>query len=198
MTQSQIANMDVKQSLSVSRKVKGTHGPLCPKLLIHGDKGMGQNFIGPALLYVLEEYPIFSIDLPSILGGTQDAYHHNEALFKLIKRARDNAPSVIYWPRILSWWESVDEKTQNSIMELIQDTPNDVNIYILATSEVKRDKLNQKLKTLFPSNFSFEIQPIAKESLNKFWSQVLIENITKKDKDISEANKKVGEIDKDQ
>eukprot|EP00494_Astrolonche_serrata_P028693 UN28960 len=60
---------------------------------------MGQSYIGPALLHALEEYPIYSIDLPSLVGD-HSSRSHDESLLSLIKEARRNSPSILYWPRI--------------------------------------------------------------------------------------------------
>ena len=71
------------------------------RLLIHGDYGLGQNYYGPAVLHALEEFPIYSIDLPTILGDAT-CRHHDEAIYNQIKEARRNSPSIIYWPRIVT------------------------------------------------------------------------------------------------
>ena len=54
------------------------------RLLIHGECGLGQKFLGPALLHALEEFPTFSIDLPSLLGDSV-CRTHDEALFNKVK-----------------------------------------------------------------------------------------------------------------
>lgn len=62
-----------------------------------------QSTLGPALLHALEEYPVYCVDLPSVLG---DATVRNaeESLLRTLAEGRRNAPSVVYWPHVDRWW----------------------------------------------------------------------------------------------
>merc|ERR1712048_1181140 len=109
-------------------------GPIRPRLLIHGEYGMGQKFYGPAILHGLEEFPIYSIDLPTIIGDITSR-HHDEAIYSQIKEARKNSPSIVFWPRINTWCESLSPCTVRSLIELLDDTPPEFPVYVVATSE---------------------------------------------------------------
>jgi len=117
--------------------VKNDVRPLFPRLLLYGQPGMGQAMIGPALLHSLEEFACFSIDLPTLVGDASTR-SHDESLFNIMREARRNSPSILYWPRINSWWDSLPHVTRNNVIELLADLPDDVCIYVLATSEVPR------------------------------------------------------------
>lgn len=41
-----------------------------PRILIHGDVGMGQNYIGAAALHQLEGYHIQTLELGTLLGDS--------------------------------------------------------------------------------------------------------------------------------
>ncbi len=41
-----------------------------PRILIHGDVGMGQNYIGAAALHHLEGYHIQTLELGTLLGDS--------------------------------------------------------------------------------------------------------------------------------
>ena len=40
-----------------------------PRLLICGEEGAGQSYLGPALLYALEGLPVHALGLPSLLSN---------------------------------------------------------------------------------------------------------------------------------
>ncbi len=42
--------------------------PFRARVLVHGDAGMGQTLLGPALLQALEDYPLYTLDLPTLLA----------------------------------------------------------------------------------------------------------------------------------
>jgi SpoVK/Ycf46/Vps4 family AAA+-type ATPase len=41
-----------------------------PRLLIHGPSGMGQTYLGPAILHHLEGFHVQSLDLGTLMGDT--------------------------------------------------------------------------------------------------------------------------------
>ena len=68
--------------------------PIIPRLLIHGRAGFGQKHLGPAILHGLEEFPMYSIDLSSLLGDPT-ARTPAEAILSKVKEARRNSPSIL-------------------------------------------------------------------------------------------------------
>jgi len=149
--------------------LKNNVRPISPRILLHGNAGMGQSMIGPALLHSLEEFPCFSIDLPT-LAGDASTRSHDECLFNVIKEARRNSPSVLYWPRINSWWNSLPMVTTNNVIELLTDLPDDICIYVLATAEVNREDLDPELAKLFSVDNSVEMVFPTTFQIKEFWN----------------------------
>lgn len=46
-----------------------------PRLVIHGQQGMGQNFIGPAILQHLEGFHVQSMDLGRLVSDSARVSH---------------------------------------------------------------------------------------------------------------------------
>jgi hypothetical protein len=104
----------------VQRSIPVRPMPHLPRVLVHGLAGMGQSHVGPALLHAFEEYPVYSLDLPSLLGDSTYAYsfhlvfHTNanrcvgsarnaeETCVRCFVESQRNAPSIIYWPHVVS------------------------------------------------------------------------------------------------
>jgi len=173
ITKSQIANLELSRNSKVQNESafkRLPQKPDQPRLLISGPIGYGQSFLGPAILHELEEFPTYSIDLPTLLGSPQGSA--DEVLFNLVKQARRNSPSILYWPRVNTWWECLQSHTRRNILELIRDTPDDVPVYVIATSEVDREilgALDQELLYLFPKDETVTLRLPDEQELREFW-----------------------------
>ena len=57
-----------------------------PRIIIHGDEGLGQTFIGSALLHFLEGYNIQNLDIANLLSDStrvSDNFYLNKSFYKL-------------------------------------------------------------------------------------------------------------------
>ena len=59
------------------------------------------------------------------------------------------APSVIYIPRMASWWEVTTDTFKETFLALIHALPSSSPVLILATSEQSVEQLPDDLKVLF-------------------------------------------------
>ena len=76
-----------------------------PRLLITGLQGMGQQYLGAALLNKIEGLHVQSFDLPTIL---EDSTRSPEAaVTQLFTEVRRHKPSVIYIPAVDVWYETL-------------------------------------------------------------------------------------------
>ncbi|KAF2709633.1 AAA-domain-containing protein [Pleomassaria siparia CBS 279.74] len=76
-----------------------------PRLLITGLQGMGQQYLGAALLNRIEGLHVQSFDLPTIL---EDSTRSPEAaITQLFTEVRRHKPSVIYIPAVDIWYETL-------------------------------------------------------------------------------------------
>jgi hypothetical protein len=65
-----------------------------------------QDHLGPALLHELEQFPVHSLGLPSLLSDPS-AKTPEEALVHIIGEARRTTPAVLYLPHLPLWWSTV-------------------------------------------------------------------------------------------
>ena len=94
---------------------------------------MGQSDLLPAaLLNALEGLPTKIIDL-SVLFSTTTAHTPEESLVQVFREARRVVPSVVYMPRMTSWWNVVGDSVQATCVSLIEALPVDLPVLILAT-----------------------------------------------------------------
>ncbi|KAH7127003.1 ATPase family AAA domain-containing protein 2 [Dendryphion nanum] len=76
-----------------------------PRLLITGPQGMGQQYLGAALLSKIEGLHVQSFDLPTIY---EDSTRTPEAaITQLFTEVRRHKPSVIYIPDVDVWYETL-------------------------------------------------------------------------------------------
>jgi len=171
ITKSSLANLEHANSSDNENNSffeRDNSAPIIPRLLIHGRAGFGQKHLGPAILHGLEEFPMYSIDLSSLLGDPT-ARTPAEALLSKVKEARTNSPSILYWPRIDSWFDSLDPSTIRSLLQLISDIPDELSVYIIGTSEIPREDLPIEAQAIFPSTLSHELRLPNEKERQQFW-----------------------------
>ncbi|CAE7598780.1 ATAD2, partial [Symbiodinium microadriaticum] len=89
--------------------------------------------VAAALLQKLESFPVFNIDLSSLLAD--GAYFSPEqALVSRILEARRAAPCVIYLPDVIGWWRSATDSLRTILMVQLDSIP--VNLAVLWVSSL--------------------------------------------------------------
>lgn len=147
--------------------------PCRPRMLIHGSSiGWGQRHIGTAVLHYLEEYPVYSLDLPS-MHGDQCARNCEEVCLRKFKEARKNAPSVVYWPHLDRWWEAATLSLKLCISTLISDLPETAPVFLLATSNCHVNELDDMLQQIFHENTTrYKMTAPPSEVIREFWKSL--------------------------
>lgn len=121
-----------------------------PWLIIHGDNSnLGQNDISKALLYEMEEYPIYSIGMPTLLSSYMG---REEALITNFAEARKNVPSILWIPDIDEWWNKSTDLMKSSLITMMNDIPSTVQVLILASSNINIKELPTEIQNLFANN----------------------------------------------
>jgi len=170
ITQAQIANLEA----STSAFSKTSTQPISPRLLIHGEPGLAQELYAQNLLHELEEFPTFGIDLPSLVKITH-THSLPEALVETMKNARREAPSILYWPQMAKWFEMMGEAMRNCIFQMLSDLPDEVSIYVVATTDQPYEKLDPQLQLLFPGHFAVGLKAPSQKLTRKFWKSVMLD-----------------------
>lgn len=104
-----------------------------PRLLITGRQGMGQQYLGAALLSKLEGLHVQSFDLPTIL---EDSTRSPEAVIsQLFTEVKRHKPSVIYIPHVDVWYETLPPAAVKTFKLLIRSIGANEPILLLGIME---------------------------------------------------------------
>lgn len=146
-----------------------------PRLLITGLQGMGQSYLGAALLNKLEGLHVQSFDLPTIL---EDPSRTPEAaITQMFTEVRRHKPSVIYIPHVDVWYQTLPTTAIKSFKLLLRSIGANEPILLLgvmeqATAKEKPDP--QMLMDLFSfsKNNQYTLEKPNKESRLEFFSSI--------------------------
>ncbi|WFC96241.1 TAT-binding protein-like protein 7, AAA ATPase [Malassezia brasiliensis] len=95
-----------------------------PRLLVHGEPGMGQAAVAAALLHRLEGYAVQTLSLPTLLGSATET--PEAALVQHFHEARRLKPSVVLVPEIDRWATLLPDTTRAAFGALLDTlAPND-------------------------------------------------------------------------
>lgn len=115
--------------------------------MIYGPPGMGQQYIGAAILHHLEGFHIQSLDLGTLLS---DSTRTPEAmLIQLMVEVKRHIPSVVFIPNLDTWYATITETVRNTFFSILRSlNPNDA-ILVLGIVESDFYDLDPGLKALF-------------------------------------------------
>ncbi|TGO60013.1 hypothetical protein BCON_0039g00440 [Botryotinia convoluta] len=145
-----------------------------PRLLIDGEPGMGQAYIGGALLNHFEGLHVQSFDLPTIyLDSTRSA---ETAIVQLFSEVKRHKPSVIYLPAIDTWYRTLPENVITTFLGLLNAIPSSDPVLVLGITNTGSDEHNPNmLRDIF--GFSrrnrFTIDRPQKELRKEFFQSII-------------------------
>ncbi|KAF3004238.1 hypothetical protein E8E13_007437 [Curvularia kusanoi] len=146
-----------------------------PRLLITGMQGMGQQYLGAALLSKIEGLHVQSFDLPTIL---EDSTRSPEAaITQLFTEVRRHKPSVIYIPAVDVWYNTLPPAATKTFKLLLRSIGANEPIMLLGVMELEdvEDKPDrQMLVDLFGFSLhnQFEIQRPDQEGRAEFFTSI--------------------------
>ncbi|KAM5163475.1 ATPase family AAA domain-containing protein 2B isoform 2-T2 [Mantella aurantiaca] len=122
-----------------------------PRLLLSGEPGSGQtSHLAPAILHMLEKFPVHRLDLPALYSDS--AITPEESCAQVFQEARRKEPSIIYLPHIEEWWKAVSETVRATFLALLQDIPSFSPILLLSTSEMNGE-LPDEVQGIFRESY---------------------------------------------
>lgn len=126
-----------------------------PRLLIHGPKGNGQRYIGPAILHYLDNFNIQTLDLSTlVLDSTKTM---ESAVVQIFIEAKKRQPAVIFIPNIELWVKTVSNHLILTLVSLLQSLRSDEKVLLLAVADEivssEKDFYEQILSLGFDNNF---------------------------------------------
>ncbi|KAK7908663.1 Tat-binding-like protein 7 [Apiospora marii] len=114
-----------------------------PRLLVSGDPGMGQPYLGAALLHHLEGVHVQNFDLGTILGDQRPAEQVIVALFTEVRRQK---PSVIYIPNVDTWYDAMEGPPITVFLAMLRSIQPTEPILVLGTADCDLQSLNKNLR----------------------------------------------------
>lgn len=119
-----------------------------PRLLLSGYAGQGQTVhLAPALLHHYENVRMHVLDVPALY--TSMVRSPEESCTNIFREARRYAPSIIYMPRIDSWWDVAGDTLRAALLSLVEDIEPFAAVLLLATTEEPHSALPDEVKRLF-------------------------------------------------
>lgn len=146
-----------------------------PRLLITGLQGMGQQYLGAALLNRIEGLHVQSFDLPTIL---EDPNRTPEAaITQLFTEVRRHKPSVIYIPSVDVWYNTLPGPAIKTFKLLLRSVGANEPIMLLGVMELLNDKEKPDRQMmmdlfLFSKNNVFQLERPDKEGRNEFFNNI--------------------------
>ncbi|NWW48560.1 ATAD2 protein, partial [Pedionomus torquatus] len=150
-----------------------------PRFLLFGEPGYGQaSHLAPAIIHVLEKFPVYTLDLPVLYTSVTSP---EEICAQLMREAQRTAPSIIYIPNIHLWWEAVGATLKATFTTLLQNIPAFAPVLLLATSDVCHADLPKEIKELFINDYKevFKVQLPNKEERRAFFEDLIMNQAAK-------------------
>ncbi|GAA6012596.1 hypothetical protein JCM11491_005447 [Sporobolomyces phaffii] len=101
-----------------------------PRLLILGEPGSGQGFVGSAVLHHLEGFHVQTLDLATLVSDSSRTME--AACVQLFVEAKRHKPSILFIPSLLTWCTSVGETVRSTIKGLLDSLDPSDPILLLA------------------------------------------------------------------
>ncbi|KAK9460269.1 uncharacterized protein V1516DRAFT_676178 [Lipomyces oligophaga] len=118
-----------------------------PRILIAGSPGMGQEYLGAAVLQYLEGYHVQNFDLATLLSDSTRTVE--AAIVQLFVEVKRHAPSVIFIPSIDSWIKTISPSAWTTFQGLLRSISPVEQILLLGFVENDFAHLDHELKALF-------------------------------------------------
>lgn len=145
-----------------------------PRLLVYGPPGMGQAYLGSALLHQLEGYHVQTIDVGSLFGDP--ARTPEAAIVHMFAEARRHQPSVIYMPDVPGVIAGLSESSRVSLFGMLRgmDPADRVLVLGLSDEEDVDVVLKQELFGFSTENYG-KIHPdlLSPSAIEKFFAPLL-------------------------
>lgn len=108
-----------------------------PRLLVRGLHGMGQGYLGEALLHKFEDLFVQSFDIATLLE--ESSRSPEAAVVQLFKEVRRHKPSVIFIPNVDIWYETVQPSVIRTFTGLLNSLRPDEPVLVLGIMETSSE-----------------------------------------------------------
>ena len=118
-----------------------------PRVILHGEPGMGQVYVGAALLHHLEGYHVQSLELGALMGDS--ARTVEAAIVQLFVEAKRHQPSVVYIPALLGWCAAVSETARSTVRAMLDTLAPTDPVLLLAVLDGPFSDLPKDVRAWF-------------------------------------------------
>ncbi|OCF30797.1 hypothetical protein I316_07520 [Kwoniella heveanensis BCC8398] len=118
-----------------------------PRILVHGEAGMGQTYLGPAILHHLEGFHVQSFDLGTLMGDSTRSVE--AAVIQIIVEAKRHQPSIIFVPALSAWVATISDTARSTVRALLDSIPPSDPILVLGVSDTRVEELPGDVRALF-------------------------------------------------
>lgn len=143
-----------------------------PRVLITGQSGNGQQYIGSAILSNLEEYNVQKLDIASLLSDTTRSLE--STVVEGFIEARKRQPSVLFIPNMEVWINTVPDTVISTLVSMLKSLPSNERVLLLGTTEDVDNKnlYETKMRHLFNNEDMLEIALPCYEQRLEFFSSL--------------------------
>ncbi|ELR04240.1 hypothetical protein VC83_00293 [Pseudogymnoascus destructans] len=167
-----------------------------PRLLIGGGPGMGQGYLGSALLNHFEGLHVQSFDLPTIYSDS--ARSAETAIVQLFAEVKRHKPSVIFLPGVDTWYHTLSDSAITTFLGLLRGIPPTDPVLVLGICDAEPDQASpEMIRDLFgfTKKNRFLIARPSRRNREDFFKNI-IEYIKKQPTDFPDpVNRKLRKLD---
>lgn len=116
-------------------------------MLIGGEEGMGQGYIGAAILHHLEGFHVQGLDLATLVADSGRSME--AACVQLFVEAKRHKPSILYIPSLLTWTLTVNDTVRSTIKGLLEGLDPSDPILLLAVVDGPLSDLPPDVRSWF-------------------------------------------------
>lgn len=114
-----------------------------PRLLIEGEPGMGQAYLGGAILNHFEGLHVQSFDLATLYSDSNRS--PEAALVQLFSEVKRHKPSVIYLPSVETWYHTLSDAAVTTFLGLLRSIPPTDPILLLGITETSKKNISHEI-----------------------------------------------------
>ncbi|OAP63462.1 hypothetical protein AYL99_02689 [Fonsecaea erecta] len=144
-----------------------------PRLLIHGKRGMGQQYVAAALLNHFEGLHVQAFDVPTLFSDT--ASSPEATVIRLFSEIKIHKPSVIYIPNVQEWYNTVGQTVISTFVGLLRSIKPTDPVLLLGVAEGDYDDMEDNMRREFfgySKKNQFQLREPNHEERSKFFNGI--------------------------
>ncbi|GEQ71498.1 hypothetical protein JCM33374_g5182 [Metschnikowia sp. JCM 33374] len=116
-----------------------------PHLLVCGERGSGQQYLGSAVLNLLEGFQVQNLDLATIFSDVTRT--PESCIVQAFTEARRHQPSIIFIANIDTWFDVMPHSAKATLAGLLRNLRSNEKILLLGIAEKHHQELDLEMKT---------------------------------------------------